>query len=104
MQPPPPWYSAPSLNAPRIRRVASSCSYVNCIPRGFAPPQPKQVLVGLGVSSMFAISVRLSLQKKLQIPRFARDDSVKTKAKRQTRTKNRKPEEKEPARCRHAKT
>jgi hypothetical protein len=40
--------------------------------------------------------VRLSLQKKLQIPRFAafvsqgkRDDSVKTKAKPQTRTKSR---------------
>src|SRR5579862_999647 len=57
MNPPPPWYSAPSLNAPRMRRVASSCSYVNCIPRWFAPPQPKQELVGLGVSSMFGISV-----------------------------------------------
>jgi hypothetical protein len=36
-------------------RVASSCSYVNCIPRWFAPPQPKQELVGLGVSSILAI-------------------------------------------------
>jgi len=47
---------------------------------------------------MFVIPVRLSLQKKLQIPRFApfvpqgkRDDSVKTKQK---------PEAKEPARRR----
>src|SRR5580704_18840652 len=52
MNPPPPWYSAPSLNAPRMRRVASSCSKVRSMPRGFAAPQPKQELVGLGVSSM----------------------------------------------------
>jgi hypothetical protein len=66
------------------------------MPRGFAAPQPKQELVGLGVSSMFLFPFRLWLQKKLQIPRFApfvsqgkRDDSVKTKAKPQTRTKSR---------------
>src|ERR1700752_4185492 len=56
MNPPPPWYSAPSLKAPRMRRVASSCSKVRSMPRGFAAPQPKQELVGLGVSSMFGVS------------------------------------------------
>jgi hypothetical protein len=68
------------------------------MPRGFAAPQPKQELVGLGVSSMFLFPFRLWLQKKLQIPRSApfvpqgkRDDSVKTKQK---------PEAKEPSRRR----
>ena len=48
----PPQYSAPEPKPARMRCPASSCSNVSFIPRVFAPPQPKQGLSGLGLSSI----------------------------------------------------
>src|ERR1700722_7099187 len=41
-----------------MRWALSSCSNVSCIPRAFAPPQPKQILAGLGLRSISTKSER----------------------------------------------
>ncbi len=41
---------------PRILFAASSCSNVSCMPRAFAPPQPKQMFSGLGLSNIVSIA------------------------------------------------
>ena len=66
---------------PRMRRAASSCSNVSCMPRSFAPPQPKQWFDGFGLSSIRSPPVS---QNKARLPAATKASAASAVRKSQT--------------------